>query len=237
VVAVIKMMYAESRLPGVSRLGFLRRWRQHGAFAMTQPGFWSTVVRYVHHDPLLDVTAFPGVRADYDALGEIGYASLADLHESMASDDLKVHVRGDGAHTFARSRTLRAVVEERVLREGGCGRFNVASFVSAADGASVGDVYAQVTDAQLALLAGSDEFSRCTRRIAVSPVVERTFSGDVAVFIELDYDTIEDAAAGYAIWRPACERSFDRRIRVDTIVTTRCALYDGAALGATNQKA
>lgn len=225
------MMYAESRLPGVSREAFLRRWRQHGAFAMTQPGFWSRVVRYVHRDPILDVAAFPGARADYDALGEIAYASLDDLRASLDSEDLRIRVRGDGTLTFARTRTLRAVVKEQVPRDDGPGRFDVAAFV-AAPGEAAEAVHARVVGLHQSLLASSPVFSACTRRIVASPVVEAGRSDEVISFVELAYDTIDDAAAGYGPWRAALEQESAGRWRVDALIATRNVLYDSAALAA-----
>lgn len=68
--------YLQKRQPGTSYRDFQRLWRSHGDFAASVPAFWDNVVRYVHNDPVEDLTGLPGVTADFDAVGELYYTSF-----------------------------------------------------------------------------------------------------------------------------------------------------------------
>ncbi|MCB2051059.1 MAG: EthD domain-containing protein [Novosphingobium sp.] len=66
----------QKRQLGTSYRDFQRLWRSHGDFAASVPAFWDNVERYVHNDPLEDLTGLPGVTDEYDAVGELYYTSF-----------------------------------------------------------------------------------------------------------------------------------------------------------------
>lgn len=68
-------VYMNRRQPGTSYRDFQRLWRSHGDFAATVPAFWDNVDRYIHNDPVEDVTGVPNHNGDYDAIGELFYTS------------------------------------------------------------------------------------------------------------------------------------------------------------------
>lgn len=91
--------YLQKRQPGTSYRDFQRLWRSHGDFAATVPAFWDNVVHYVHNDPLEDLTGFPGVTDEFDAVGELYYPSY-EIWASMR-DVMLNEVAPDEARVFA----------------------------------------------------------------------------------------------------------------------------------------
>lgn len=221
------LFYAESRLLNVDRREFLARWRAHGGYALGFASFRSALTRYVHHDPVHDAMTFPGSAVEYDALGEIACRDLSTLRTLLSSPDLRGPIRTDGARTFARTRTLEAVVEERVL----AGRPSPISVAAFAAGASAPAVLADALAEIQLTLTGRGPLRHLVRRVAVSPAVDdRARWG---VFLELGFDDLSTAGRGYADWLPmftadAVELLTDVRV----IVSVRCPLYDPAVLGA-----
>lgn len=199
VTETVALMYAESRLPGVSRGDFVERWRQHGAFALSVPRFRSAVCRYVHRDPLLDLSRFPGANAGYDALGEIVCPDMRTLTELLASTELREEIRADGALTFARARTAEVIVEERYLRDDRMAPVSVSAFLSVRT--STRAALHRVTEVQHALSASSGPLAALARRIGVSPSVRSRTAWDI--YLDLAFDDVDDAAVTYAAWLPA----------------------------------
>ena len=100
--------YLQKRQPGTSYRDFQRLWRSHGDFAATIPAFWDNVERYVHNDPLEDLTGLPGVTDAYDAVGELYYTDFETwvgmrdvMLQEVAPDEKRVFA---GAPTSVRGR-------------------------------------------------------------------------------------------------------------------------------------
>lgn len=220
------LFYAESRLLTADRREFLARWRAHGGYALEFASFRSALTRYVHHDPVHDVRTFAGSAVEYDALGEIACRDLPTLRTLLSSPDLRGPIRDDGARTFARTRTLEAVVEERVL----AGRVSPVSVTAFVAGAAAPAVLADTLVEIQLTLSGRGRLRHLVRRIAVSPAVDE--GARWGVVLELGFDDLSSAARGYADWLPAFTAGAaalvaDRRV----IVSVRCPLYDPLALG------
>ena len=109
-----KIIYAQSRQAGVTRTGFLARWREHGAVAMQQPDFFGSVLRYVQADVIDTATTGPGDARSYDGVGEIVYPSRSDLDTAYASPGLHEVVAPHGATIFGSPHPLRMVADEHV---------------------------------------------------------------------------------------------------------------------------
>ena len=67
--------YLQRRLPGTSYREFQRLWRSHGDFAASVPEFWRNVDRYIHNDPVEDISGLANLTSSYDAVGELYYTS------------------------------------------------------------------------------------------------------------------------------------------------------------------
>ena len=224
---MVALMYAESRLPGVSRLEFLARWRQHGAFALATPRFRSSVLRYAHRDPLVNVSRFPGANTDYDALGEIACADADTLTGLLESAEMIQSIRADGTATFARTRTVSAAVEERHLRDEYVASVAVSAFLASAGNTT--KLSERVSDVHRELLSQCGPVAALARRVSVSPSIDP--DARWGVFVDLGFDHVDDAAAAYSQWWPTIRDSLQADVRDHiVIVSVRCPLYDPASL-------
>ncbi|MCR1783692.1 EthD domain-containing protein [Nocardioides carbamazepini] len=220
------LFYAESRLPGTSRRSFLARWRAHGGLALESPAFREAVTRYVHHDPVDDLAAFPGTSTAYDALGEIACADPATLLALLTGEEVRGPIRADGARTFARTRTLEALVEEHALF-GEPAPVSVAAFVAGA--AAPADLAGALSDLQLRLTADG-MLRELVSHLAVSPALND--DAHWGAFLQLGFANLSAAARAHRDWLPAFTLAagpFITDLRV--VASVRCPLYDPAALG------
>ncbi len=224
---MIALMYAESRLPGVTRLDFAARWRRHGGVALSYPSFRAAVTRYVHRDPVGDLTMFPGADARYDALGEIVARDAATLTALLNSPDLVGPIRDDGAETFARTRTVNAIVEEHYVRDEYLAPVSVSSFLAARGDRS--QFLTRARELQATLCESLPALDARVRRVGVSATIEP--QARWATYLDLAFDSVKDAAAAYAVWQPAFAQALGRELAEQiTLVTVRCGLYDPCAL-------
>ena len=132
---MLKMMYLTTRKSSLSPDQFRRRWRQHGALAMSFDN-WRFVEGYVQAEPL-DRQAIPGASEKYDALA-LFYASGAVLSSQEEGDRLAAErMMEDEKETFE-VLTLQAslwAAEERV-KPGPLGGFGLYYFSEVDDGAA-----------------------------------------------------------------------------------------------------
>lgn len=134
---MFKSIYLARRHPEFSRDQFVKRWRQHGALAMSK-GFFNHIVGYVQAEPI----AFPGTSKEFDAVARITgrqyemgqtdfdelQAMVADEYETFSGPILPVLLR----------------VRETVLKAAEPGGVTAFLFFVDADRAStVATVYAQ----------------------------------------------------------------------------------------------
>lgn len=216
-------MYAESRLPGRTRLEFTARWRSHGAFALAHESFRASVGRYVHHDPVAAPDDFPKANNEYDGLGEIAAEDPDTLARILGHPDMTGPIGDDGDATFAQTRTIHATVEEHYLRDNHRAPYSVSTFVSA-DG-DPGRAVDLLRADHTRFLEELAPLANLARRVGVSGSVE--MSPTWAAYIDLGFDTRAEAACAYAVWRPAFDNSMRRlAARTVTLVTARCAFYE-----------
>lgn len=223
---VATLFYAESRLPGLSRQEFLARWRAHGGLALETAAFRSAVTRYVHHDPVHEPAAFPGASTSYDALGEIACADASSLRALLASAEVRGPIRDDGARTFARTRTLEAVVDERVLR-GEPAPVSISAFVAST--LAPIDLADALADLQ-AFLTGRGMLGELVRHLAVSPALAD--DARWGAFLQLGFTDGATALSAHREWLPSfADAAAPLVTYLHTVVSVRCPLYDPAALG------
>jgi len=63
---MLKFIYLAKRKPTLTPEAFIKRWRQHGALAMSLP-FWHNMLLYVHADPIRPAPIL-GASLEYDAV-------------------------------------------------------------------------------------------------------------------------------------------------------------------------
>jgi hypothetical protein len=81
---MIKLLYLERRPPGVTRDGFIKRWRKHGALGMST-AFWRHALVYVQAEPIT-ATPIPGVSEEFDAVAYLSYGDAAFSEPFTAQD-------------------------------------------------------------------------------------------------------------------------------------------------------
>ncbi|MDB6085987.1 MAG: hypothetical protein JWN43_3868 [Gammaproteobacteria bacterium] len=199
----MKIVYATDRKPGVSREQFVRRWRSHGSFAMAMPGFFGSVRRYVHSDPLLDLSQFPD-STDYDGVGELHYPSVEACMTSMQSAELRQSILADGDQVFDRRRMITVAVDEPVSMHGREGIIKMYAFVTAHTEVDR-ERFRQSWEArQCSLLAAPGPVRDLVRKaVHCRPVHIGQPLSDLDVLTELSFDSLEDVRTAYSAWRIA----------------------------------
>ena len=106
-------MYLARRRPGLDPDRFIRRWRAHGALAMSMD-YWADVDRYAQCSVLGEADASGAVRrADVDGLGELWFAR--SQHTYASDSAARAAMARDELDTFAEPvATARVVVREIV---------------------------------------------------------------------------------------------------------------------------
>lgn len=194
---MIKTIYAQTRREGLSREDFVHRWRRHGALAMTLPGFWDTVVRYIQSDRLGDVSGFASASADYVGVGELHYADVAGRLASKASSELTSVLHPDAAQIFDRAHSINIGVEEVFLFRGRYAPLKLYAFVRRNPALAQRDFFTRWDELQGGIL----------RDAASGHLVRRVVSGhslddgaDADATLEFSFDTVADAQAFHAEW-------------------------------------
>jgi len=97
---MIKLLYLEKRPPGLTRDGFIKRWRKHGALGMST-AFWRHALVYVQAEPIT-ATPIPGVSQDFDAVAYLSYDDAAFAEPFTAQDNAEsAMMMKDEDETFA----------------------------------------------------------------------------------------------------------------------------------------
>lgn len=108
-----KLIYLAKRNPSLTREEFVRRWRQHGAFAM-QLERWSSIDRCAYCDVLPPLPGIAEASDDYD-----GVATIWFRDSTPASPGDRDRLRADELETFSDYvDTFRLDVREEVVRAG-----------------------------------------------------------------------------------------------------------------------
>jgi len=97
---MIKLLYLEKRPPGLTRDGFIKRWRKHGALGMST-AFWRHALVYVQAEPIT-ATPIPGVSEEFDAVAYLGYGDAAFSEALTRQDNAEAAMMlNDEGETFA----------------------------------------------------------------------------------------------------------------------------------------
>ena len=162
--------------------------------------------RYVHRDPLEDPWEFPGASTAYDGLGEITAADEAALGRILSSPDMLGPIRDDGTQTFARTRTLNTIVEERPLRTTpvcSASAVSISAFVAGdLEPLALTDRLTRRHELLLERLEPLDALTRC---ITVSPALDP--AARWGAYLELLFDDRDAAAKAYQTYAPALVRA------------------------------
>lgn len=111
----VKIVYAQSRKPGVDRLRFLALWREHGGMAMALQDYFGDVQRYVQGDVVETAGTLSGEPRSYDGVGEIAFPDLASLQAANASSSRTEIVLPHGRELFGSPNPISLVGTERVV--------------------------------------------------------------------------------------------------------------------------
>jgi hypothetical protein len=109
-----KIVYAQARRPGISRIEFLSAWREHGGRAMVLPDYFGKVLRYVQADAFATAGSLAGEARNYDGVGEIVFQSLAELEEANASESRTAIVVPHGRELFGSPNPISVIACEEV---------------------------------------------------------------------------------------------------------------------------
>jgi hypothetical protein len=194
---MIKTIYAQTRLDGLSREEFVHRWRRHGALAMSLPGFWDPVVRYIQSDRLADVSAFPSASSTYVGIGEIHYRDVAGRRASKQSPELETTLFPDASQLFRRQDSINIGVEEVFLFRGRYAPIKIYAFVARAPATSQRSFFADWEGLQERILAESSS-GHLVRRLVIGRGLEDDADRDGTV--EISFDTIAEAQEFYGNW-------------------------------------
>jgi hypothetical protein len=97
---MIKLLYLEKRPPSLTRDGFIKRWRKHGALGMST-AFWRHALVYVQAESIT-ATPIPGVSEEFDAVAYLGYGDAAFSEPFTARDSAEAAMMlKDEDETFA----------------------------------------------------------------------------------------------------------------------------------------
>ena len=115
---MVKMLYIAKRHPSLTPAGFVARWRQHGALAMSLQ-LWRRMTGYVQAS-VISPAPLAGASDGYDAIGVL-WNSDAPMTEADAADSATM--AKDEEETFAHyiSPGLQ-IFDEKVLKHDGPGR-------------------------------------------------------------------------------------------------------------------
>jgi hypothetical protein len=161
-------------------------------------------------------------------LGEIVTGDVETIEALLASPSLRGPIRDDGTETFARTRTVSVIVEESYERDDHDAPVSVSVFLArslAGDG-----LFGLVANAQRRIITHNLTLDRLVRRIGLSPGVEPM--AEWVGYLDMAFDSLDDAAAGYRMWRPPFEAALEGLSMTSlTLVSRRCPLYEPMALG------
>lgn len=229
----MKIIYAFHRKAYRTRDHFVRRWRWHGAFAMTMPSFFSGVDRYIHNDGAVPPDGADDFRF-FDAVGELHYRSLDHVVASMQSDELRSAIKLDGDELFDRSQGFTAAVEDRLLLRRGPSDFALFAFVQRAAGVDAAAFRARwlaESEAALSALLADGQNAPIMQAVLSHPVDIGISLSDIDGVLQLGCNALDDGAA---IFRATLSDIRTRLgpagegMRVTSIIARPRVLYDRA---------
>ena len=212
---MIKTIYAQTRHEGLSREDFVHLWRGHGALAMTLPGFWDPVVRYIQSDRLCDVSGFASARLDYVGVGELHYADVEGRRISKASDDLKSALLPDASRIFDRAHSINVGVEEIFLFRGRYAPVKIYAFVRRDASLSQRSFLARWEELQTGILRDAKSAHLVRRAVSGRALDE---GADADCTLEFSFDTIADAQSFHLEWLSQIEAQASGIIERDRLV-------------------
>lgn len=212
---MIKTIYAQTRHEGLSREDFVHLWRGHGALAMTLPGFWNKVVRYVQSDRLGDVSGFTAASANYVGVGELYYADVASRLASRSSDDLRAVLHPDADEIFDRAHSINVGIDEIFLFRGRYAPVKLYAFVRRIATLARPDFLTAWEDLQAGILREARSAHLVRRAVSGRPLDE---DADADSTLEFSFDTVADAQTFHIEWLRHIEERADGMIRRDRLV-------------------
>ncbi|MES2535649.1 MAG: EthD domain-containing protein [Pseudomonadota bacterium] len=211
----VKTIYAQTRREGMSRETFVHRWRRHAALAMTQPGFWDPVVRYIQSDRLSDSSGFPVTGNAYVGVGEIHYSDIAERTRSKRSVELETILHPDASEFFRRQDQIHIGVEDIYLLRGRYAPVKIYGFVSRTPESQKETFFTEWMELQSRIMAEARS-SHLLRRLVCGRGLEGGAGADGTV--ELSFDSVNDAATFYNEWASRVAATVFNTVRPDSIV-------------------
>lgn len=195
-----KLIYLAKRNPALTREGFTRRWRQHGALGMSMPR-WVNIRRYAHCD--VQQLGIKGVSEDYDGVGLIWHRSPEARMRHRADNSSQGQMVEDEAHTFAEPvYNFCLLAEESVLRSEGVGPVKLIRFVERSK-AITAEAFARAWKGQYAsaLLQGttSGDMLRYVQNHVLPPELPRGWGLRSDCVDEFWFESRDKAAAAFGV--------------------------------------
>lgn len=194
----MKLMYLAKRKPDFpSQEAFRRRWRQHGALAMSLPS-WPRNRRYVQADAL---PPSAGVAAhDYDGVGVMWYAPDEVVFPATPSPEAietTAILQKDELQTFDGIVRPRVVlVEETIVKAGGLSEVTAYLFFNDAEPAErAAAAFAKLAAPQAAVRVA---MNRVTRMASRTPLINYKGVVEIAARDRVELDAMLAAAGAKA---------------------------------------
>ena len=119
-----KAIYLTSRKPGFDHDQFVKRWREHGALAMSK-GFFKNMLAYSQAE-IIQPAVLPGTTQDFDA---IAFITMRPYQHSQSDLDELQEMIIDEHETFVRPIAPNILqVDERIVTAGPPGGFTACLF-------------------------------------------------------------------------------------------------------------
>lgn len=211
----VKTIYAQTRRDGISRQMFVHRWRRHAALAMTQPGFWDPVMRYIQSDRLSDASDFPSIDNAYVGVGEIHYRDVTARTKSKRSIELETILHPDASEFFRRQDQIHIGVEDIFLFRGRHAPIKIYVFVSRTSESQKETFFAEWMELQAKIMAQARS-SHLLRRLVCGCGLEGGTGADGTV--ELSFDSVNDATTFYDEWKGRVATTVLDTIRRESII-------------------
>jgi hypothetical protein len=178
-----KRIYLARRHPGLSPDEFRARWREHGALAMSMPG-WQHLARYVQCDTIRD--ALPGAADPYDGVAMMWFWSPEARRQHRAETPSRMAMESDEDSVFAeRVNNFAIITEEHVIAPGPLAPIRAVRFLRKRAGLSTDAFRAAWGDQHAARVLGvARPPLRYVQNVPLPPEVGPVWG--------LDYDGIEE---------------------------------------------
>ena len=212
---MIKTIYAQPKKEKISREEFVHVWRAHGALAMSLPGFWDPVVRYIQSDRLHDISEFPSASETFVGVGEIHYANVAGRRTSKQSTELETVLVPDASRIFDRRGSINIGVEESFLFRGRYAPFKVYAFISRSKSRPRNEFLSVWQEQQVEILHDATS-AHLVRRVVSGQSLDE--SSEVDGTLEFSFDSTVDAATFYTEWLTRIRGEAGRTVGLDRLI-------------------